>query len=151
MRFVLYTDKTVSQCMNALNERMQAKPTKTRPELGGYIEKSGTFSLTIKTKVVGRFPRRTRLNATAKREKGVTVINGYVADGITPQWLRILGGIVLLVCAVLIFSGQPMLALVTILFGVIFYIPMRGDYVNSDLLLIEVEKTLKASPKPPKK
>lgn len=151
MRFVLYTDRTVSQCMNALHERMQAKATKSRPELGGYIEKSGVFSLTVQSKVAGRFPRRTRLSATIKREKGMTIIEGYVADGISPQWLRILMVIVLVVCALLVLSNQPMLALVLALFGGLFYIPMRGDYVNSDRLLIEVEKTLRASPKPPKK
>ncbi len=150
MRFVLYTTETVSQCMNALNQRMQAKGTKARPELNGWIEKSGTFSLSITTKVAGRFPRSTRLNGKVKREKGVTTIKGYVSDGISPQWLRILFFVIAVVIIGLLIGHQLMLALLMVFFSAVFYIPMRGDYVNSDLLLIEVEKTLKASPKPPK-
>lgn len=151
MRFELFTEKSVSQCMRELNERIQAKPTKTRPELNGWIEKGGTFSIRITTKVAGRFPRSTRLSAKAQREKGITVIRGYVADGIGPQWLRILIGVVIFVALALWLTNEPMLAVIVLLFGGLAYIPMRGDYLNSDLLLLEVEKTLKASPKPPKK
>jgi hypothetical protein len=39
----------------------------------------------------------------------------------------------------------------TLLFGLAAFIPMHGDYINSDVLLIEVERTMKASPKPPKR
>lgn len=151
MRFQLFTEKTVSQCMRDLGARLQAKPTKTRPELGGWIKKSGEFNISIKTPVVGKVPRRTKLSASAKRERGVTIINGYVPDGISPQWVRIMAVIVLAMFVLLMVAGEPMLALLMLLFAFVAYVPLRGDYVNSDLLLIEVEKTLKASPKPPKK
>lgn len=150
MRFVLYTDKTVPQCMSALNERLQAKPTKSRPELHGWIEKGGTFSISVTSRVIGRFPRSTRLTGAAKREGSTTTVRGYVSDGISPQWLQILSGVVALGCVLLVFARQPMLALLAFIFAVIFYIPMRGDYINSDILLLELERTLKASPTPPK-
>lgn len=151
MRFVLFTDKTVSQCMRDLNERLEAKPTKTRPELNGWIQKGGKFSVSVRSQVLRRFSRRTRLKATASRESGVTVIRGYVSDGVNPFWLRVLTGVVVVVALLLLLVGEPMLALVTLVFGVLAYIPLRGDYINSDTLLLELERTLKASPKPPKK
>lgn len=151
MQFVLYSDMTVAQCMNALNERMQAKGTKSRPELNGWIEKKGAFSISVSSKVMGRFNRRTRLSGHARRDKGMTVIQGSVSDGVNPGALRIVG-IALAVTVVMLFLiGEPMLGLLTIIFGAIAYVPLRGDYVNSDLLLIEVERTLKATPKPPKR
>lgn len=151
MRFILYTDKTVAQCMSALNERMQQKGTKARPELHGWIEKSGSFSISMTSRVAQRFPRTTRLNGQAKREGGTTVVRGFVSDGVSPQWLGILSVMVLVICVIMILQGQPMLALLSVIFAGLFYIPMRGDYLNSDVLLLELERTLKATPTPPKK
>jgi len=151
MHFVLYTSKTVSQCVRDMTERMQAKPTKTRPELKGYIEKSGIFAIALTAPVIGPIKRTTRLKASAERERGTTIIKGYVSDGISPYWARILFLVMSVVVVLMILAGRPELALITVIFGAIIYIPLRGDYINSDVLLIEVEKTLKASPKPPKK
>jgi hypothetical protein len=151
MRFVLFTEKSVSQCIRDLNERLHTAGTKSRPELGGWIEKNGKFSLTVTSKVVGRFPRTTRLTAKAERESGVTVLWGNVSDGISPQWTRFLFIGLLIVAGALVISSQPMPALLTFVFGAFAYVPLRGDYINSDILLLEVERTLKASPKPPKK
>lgn len=151
MRFILYTDKTVAQCMSAINERLHVKATKARSELGGWTNKDGNFSLTVTSRVVGRFPRTTRLTANAKRDTGMTVIRGDVSDGVTPQWLGILMIGVGIIIALMVIVGELMLALLMLLFAMFAYIPLRGDYVNSDVLLLEVEKTLKASPKPPKK
>ena len=151
MHFVLYTSKTVSQCMRDMTERMQAKPTKTRPELTGWIEKSGQFAIALTAPVIGPIKRTTRLKAAAERERGVTIIKGYVADGISPYWARILFVVMGVVVLFLFAAGRPELGLVTVVFSLIAYIPLRGDYVNGDRLLIEVEKTLKASPTPPKK
>ncbi len=151
MRFVLFTEKTVAQCMRDLNERMAAKPTKSRPELEGWIEKGGSFSIAVTSRVMRRFPRSTRLSAKATRESGVTVIRGYVSDGISPQWLRVIVIGVGILALMLFLTGEPMLAVVTVIFGGLAYIPLRGDYINSDMLLIEIERTLKATPKPPKK
>lgn len=151
MRYTLFTDKTVAQCMKDLNERLQAKGTKSNPELGGWIDKKGSFALTVSSKVFGRFPRRTRLTGRVNRESGTTVIRGYVSDGISPDWMRIMGVGLLVVAGALAISGEFMAALLVIGMGLLAYIPLRGDYVNSDTLLIAVEKTLKATPKPPKK
>lgn len=150
MRFVLYTDKTVSQCMKDLQERVEAKGTKSRLEMDGWIKKGGDFSLAVTTKVLNRFAKTTRLSGSVERDKGITVIEGYVSDGVSPFWLVILA-VLLVVVSVLLFSiDERMLAIVVFLLGSATYIPLRGDYVNSDILLMEVERTLKASPKPPK-
>ena len=150
MRFVLFTNLTVSQCMKSLHERMDAKPTKTRPELQGWIEKGGRFSVAVTTTVIGRFRRTTRLNATAARESGMTVIRGYVSDGVSPRWQRILFAVLVVATVLMVLSNQILLAAAVLVLGAAMYIPMMGDYKNSDLLLIEVEKAFKASPYPPK-
>jgi len=151
MHFTLYTEKTVSQCMRDLNERLQAKPTKTRPELQGWVEKQGTFAITITAPVIGKLKRTTSLKGKANRERGVTIIEGYVSDGISPFWSRVLLGVLAVIGLLLIVVGQPFIALIMAFAAAVIFIPLRGDYFNSDRLLIEVEKTLKASPKPPKK
>jgi hypothetical protein len=151
MRYTLYTDKTVSQCLRDLNERLQARPTKANPELGGWIDKKGKFSLTYTSKVARRFSRTTRLSGRLKRESGTTIIQGYVSDGVSPSWMRILFAGLLAVVLALIVVGQALLSVAVLALGLVAYVPLRGDYVNSDVLLIAVEKTLKATPKPPKK
>lgn len=151
MRFVLFSDNTVSQCMSAINKRLQAAGTKSRPELEGWIEKPGKFSLAVTSNVLRRFPRTTRLTGVATREEGSTIIRGHVSGGVGPRGLQMLVVALGAVIFLLIISGNPMLALVTLVFGGVAIIPLRGDYVNSETLLIEVEKTLKATPKPPKK
>jgi hypothetical protein len=152
MHFTLYTSKTVTQCARDLTERLEAKPTKTRPALGGWVEKKQrAFSVTITAPVIARIKRTTRLTASFERERGTTVIQGHVSDGVSPFWTRVLLGVVFLLALLLLIAGEVMLALVLVLFAGAAYIPLHGDYINSDSLLIEVEKTLKASPKPPKK
>ncbi len=146
MRFVLFTEKTVSQCLKDINERLEARPTKTRPELDGWIEKGGSFSVAVTSRVLNRFNRTTRLNAQAARESGVTVIRGYVPDGVSPHWLRVLFAGLLTVTLILFLINEPMIGLLVFLFGSLLYVPLRGDYVNSETLLIEIERTLKASP-----
>lgn len=151
MRFVLYTDKTVSQCLKDLNERMQAKPTKTRPELKGWIEKEGAFSISLTGPVLGKINRTTRLRAHLEREKGTTIIRGAVSDGVGPFWTFVLFIVMVLVAGGFVLAGKPFYGVLTVLFGLVAFIPMRGDYVNSDRLLIEIERLFKASPRPPKK
>jgi hypothetical protein len=151
MQFELYSQMTIAQSMRAIAERMAAKPTSTRPELDGWVEKSGTFSLAVTSKIGRYFSRTTRLSGTVERESGLTVIRGYVSDGVSPYWMRVLYGVLIVVTLGLLAAGEPLLALVALGGGLAAYIPLRGDYVNSDLLLIEIEKTLKASPTPPRK
>lgn len=151
MQFELFTDQTVSQCMKAINERLQAKPTKRRPAIEGWIEKKGRFSMSVTTNVIGRFKRKTRLNAAASRERGTTVIRGYVSDGVSPKWQRVIYAMLFVVCVLMVVAGQIALAVASLVLGAAMFIPMMGDYKNSDLLLIELEKATKSSPYPPKK
>ena len=151
MRFVLYTELTVSQCMRALNERMELKPTKTRPEIKGWTKKDGQFSIAVTLPVLVRIKRTTRMSGSATREAGSTVIRGYVSDGVSPQWQRIIFVVLLLMCLAMLVAGQPFLALASLVVGAATFIPLIGDYRNSDVLLIDVERLLKASPKPKKK
>ena len=150
MRFVLFTDKSTAQCMRDLNDRLEAKGTKSRPELDGWIKKGGTFSISVTLPVFGKFNRTTRLKAQSERESGVTVIRGSVSEGVTPKWQRIIFILLGLACALMLISGQGVLAIAAFVLGLATFIPMMGDYKNSDVLLIELERVLKASPKPPK-
>lgn len=150
MRFVLFTDKSVSQCMRDLNERLGAKGTKSRPELDGWIKKGGIFSVAVTLPVWRRFKRTTRMQGQVDRESGTTVIRGYVSDGVTPKWQRVIFVLLLIACGLILLSGQLLLALVALILGFATFIPMMGDYNNSDILLIELERVLKASPRPPK-
>lgn len=151
MQFVLYTEMTVAQCSRAINDRLQAKPTKTRHAVDGWVEKSGRFSMAVTLPVFARIKRTTRLMGVMKRESGQTVIRGYVPDGVEPQWQRIIGIIIVLVVGGILINGQLVLALAILAGSVLAFVPMAGDWKNSDLLLIELEKTCKASPKPRKK
>lgn len=150
MRFTLYTEKTVPQCLSSINTRMQAKETANRPALDGWIDRNGEFSLKVTRPVVGKFQRTTRLKGQVERETGITVIRGIVPGGSSPRE-RVIGLGALAVVGVLIaLMGQPLLAMLLIPAGFWLYIPMVGDYTNGPLLLGEVQRTLKAKPTPPK-
>lgn len=150
MRFVLFSEMTMRQCMKALNDRIQANGTKTRPELDGWVEKSGRFSLALETPVFGRFRRKTRLRATAERENGLTVIRGFVPNGTSRAGLAIIL-VALLAVAVFMFArGEAIIAIAILFAGGGVSIPLIGDYHNHDVLLAELEKTLKAKYTPPK-
>ncbi|TVR20754.1 MAG: hypothetical protein EA396_09765 [Anaerolineaceae bacterium] len=151
MQFTLYSQKTTRQCVKDLTERLQARGTKANPALGGWVNKDGGFSLTLTAPVLGRFNRTTRLRGRLWRETGVTVIEGYVPDGISPFWMRVLGASLIVGSLLLAVSYGVLIGLVMVLFGLLAYIPLRGDYLNSDQLLVAIERTLKADPKPPKK
>ncbi len=151
LRFVLYTQKTPAQCMSAINERLQLPPSKSRPDLSGWVEKGGRFTLSVTARVIGPLGRTTRLTGTAEREAGATVIKGYVPDGVSPQWQRILLLVLIAAVALLLVSGNLVLSVVALVFGSLSYIFMMGDYKNSEYLLIEIERLLKATPKPAKR
>jgi hypothetical protein len=150
VRFVLYTDKSIPQSTSALNERLHQPKTRSSPALDGWVEKNGRFSLALTTPVIAQFTRTTRLHGQLRRENGQTIIQGDVPDGAGPQGqVMVLIGIGLVALFVLL-QQQAVLAILAVLAGAALYIPMRGDYDNSDRLLLEVERALKASPKPPK-
>lgn len=150
MRFILFTDKKVLDCVTAINERLQAPASGSRPGLDGWIEKRGSFAMAIDSPVLGRFVRQTRLEALVEREGDTTIIRGQVPGGASPNQQRLLIGGVIALCAFMMLQGQALVAMLAAVMGGILYIPLRGDYDNSEKLLIEVERTLKASPKVPK-
>ncbi|MBZ0282205.1 MAG: hypothetical protein K8L97_15800 [Anaerolineae bacterium] len=145
MDFVYYTDKTVSQCMIALNERLQTKSAK----LEGWVEKSGRFSLGVTTTVMRRFPRTTRLDARVERENGMTVIKGFVSDGVEPRQRAIIYGALVLAGVFIIISGSLLPGLLALIAPLPLNIPLEGDCNNSQILLSELQRTLKAKSTPP--
>lgn len=150
MRFTLYTDKSVSQCMSAINERLHVKGTSARPGMDGWVDKKGIFSIGVSSPIIGKLQRKTFLRAKVEREGGVTTIKGDVPTGASPQGQIVVFGALALVAVVLIGSGSMLLGLIVIPFAAVLYIPMKGDYYNSEILLSEVQKALKAKPTPPK-
>lgn len=151
MQFVLYTEKPVNECVKALQERIAQSPTATRPALDGFAEKSGRFSLGLSMPVFGSFSRKTWLEGVIAKESGSTVIRGSVPDGAPPQRQRLLIFATVLVGVFLILTGAAMLAVIGVSLMGVLLVTLRGDYYNGDRLLVEIEKLLKASPKPPKK
>jgi hypothetical protein len=146
LRFTYYTDKTVSQCMMALNERLHGTG---RSGLEGWVEKGGNFSLSVSSTVAGRFNRTTRLQAKAERESGITTIKGYVSDGVAPRERVIIYGALILVGLLLMTAGALLPAVIAIGAAPLLHIPLTGDYKNSRVLLSEVHRTLKAKDTPP--
>jgi hypothetical protein len=151
VHFTLYTDKTVAQCLTAINERMHVKESSTRPALDGWVEKSGAFQISIATPVIGRFIRKTALRGKIERENGVTVIEGSVPGGVSRNGQIVVFVALVLVVLTIIGGGNLLLGLLPLVLIPIFYIAMQGDYLNSTALLDEVQKALKAKPTPPKK
>ena len=151
MRFVFYSEKSVAQCLSAINARMHVKGTASRPGLDGWVEKGGAFALGTSSKVIGKFSRKTYLRAKVERENGVTVIRGSVPSGVSLQGQAVVYVALALVALVIIGSGNVVYGLLLVPFAAYLYIPMRGDYLNSEMLIDDVRKTLKARPTPPKK
>jgi len=149
VRFKLYTEISVRECMMALTERMEQKPTKTRPELDGYVEKGGRFLLAVTLPVAKRFQRTTRMRGQAERDNGLTIIEGYVSAGVARQRIGIIIGAVACVALIMLVNGSTLLAMMTGFLGMALYIPLVGDYNNSEILLKELKKATKAKDKPP--
>ncbi|MFO7323058.1 MAG: hypothetical protein DIU68_015130 [Chloroflexota bacterium] len=150
MQFVLYTDKTVSQALTALNARMHAKPTSTRPALDGWVEKNGSFCISVTSAVVGRFQRTTYLRGRLERQGSATVIKGAVPQGASREHKIIIYGVLAAMGLMFAGMGSPWLSVLLIPLGAALYIPLTGDFNNSETLISELEKTLKAKPTPPK-
>jgi len=151
VRFTLYSEKTVRQCMSALTDRMEVKGTKSRPEIDGWIEKGGKFSIAMTSSVASRFNRTTRLRGTAKRESGVTIIKGFVPSGAPRSRVALMILALLIVAAIMLVKGNGVLSIFAALTGFALYIPLVGDYHNSAYLYKELKKATKGKDKPPKK
>lgn len=146
MEFVLYSEKTVAQCVSALNERLQGRGGKYN--LDGWTEKGGKFALSLESPVfppsMPRIMRRTELRAIAEKEGAQTVIQGIVPDGVTPVGRVWIYAAMIILGLFMVLANQLVVALTLIPLGVALYVPMKGDYVNSELLLNEVQRLLKA-------
>ena len=149
MRFTYYTEKTVSQCMSALNERLQQKGTSSRPGLEGWVEKNGNFSIAVTTKVARRFPRTTRLQGKAERLGGVTIVKGSVADGAAARERIIIVAALAIIGAFIMTTGNLLPGVVVVGAGLLLNIPLAGDHQNSEYLTGETQRTLKAKTTPP--
>lgn len=146
MRFDIYTEKTVAQCLSALNARMQAKSG-----MDGWVEKKGAFAIAITSPVIGRFQRRTTLYGTLEKRDNYTVVHANVSTGADQGGIIFMIGAVILISIALFASGNAMLALPLIPIAAYLYIPMRGDHENSEVLISDLLRTLKAKNTPPKK
>ncbi len=149
MRFTLYTEKTIPQCMAALSERLQ---TPRVPITGWVDKKAARFSISIATRLIGALPlqRVTRLDADCTREQGLTVIRGSVSEGVPPRVQPYVLAATAIVSLLLVLVTQIAAAVGVFVVGVLLYRMLHADWLNSDKLLLEVERTLKASPKRPK-
>jgi len=149
LRFEYYTDLTPAKCVSALKERMGQSETASRPAMTGKADKDG-FALTITTTVISNFKRSTGIKATFERDKGVTVITGYVNTGATrkQQIMVFIGG--LLVGLALIAGGMFIQGVVVMAIGAGFWIPLQGDAQNSDYLIKQIRSILKAKTRDPR-
>ena len=152
LRFVMYTDKTVAQSMRAINDRIHATGTRTRPQMDGWVEKSGRFAMAVTTTVRWRFRRKTFLHGRAERESGMTVVRGNVPSGLSRNKQALVLGMMIVIGLALGFTqGSAILTIVAVLAGAAFSIPMQGDFDNSEILLSDLQKALKAKFAPPKR
>ncbi len=140
MQFRYYTEKTPSQSMLALNERLQARSAR----LEGWVEKNGRFSLAVGCTVMRRFKRTTRLSGVVEREDGVTVIRGTVSDGADPRNRRFIYAALVVIGIVLLLNKAFLPGLLLMASPLALNIPLQGDYENSKVLTGEVQRTLKA-------
>ena len=149
MQFEYYSDLTPAKCVSALKDRMKQPDSPSRPAMSGSVDKEG-FAITITTPVIGNFRRSTGIKATFERDKGTTVINGYVNTGATrkQQIMVFIGG--LLVGFALIAGGMFIQGVVVIAIGAGLYIPLHGDAQNSDYLIKQIRSTLKAKTRDPR-
>lgn len=148
MRFVLYTEKTVAQCMSAITERLHTRSS--RGQIDGWTDKGGKFSLALTAPVLRSLKRRTVLTARAERENGVTVIRGDVPSGAGPRERAVVYGALAIGALILIGAGQILLSVLILPAALLLYLPMKGDHDNHQTLVGDVQRTLKARSTPPK-
>ena len=148
MHFELYTTKTVKHCSQELSARFLEKESRSRPSIGGFVEKGGAFNLTTSTPVVG-LRRTTRLRATLEKSKDTTVIRGYVSEGVQKEKVYIVMGALGFVALTLILKQQAVFGVIVGLVALGAYIPLVGDDNNSQYLLRELKRLTGAKDKPP--
>ncbi len=77
-------------------------------------------------------------------------MNGTVAGGVNSHGRMIIIGALVVVAMALTLSGSPVLGAVFIPASFWIYVPLKGDYHNSAVLIGEIQKALKARSTPPK-
>lgn len=145
----MYTEKSVAQSMKAINDRLHLSPTKTRLQLDGWVEKNGHFAMSVRTEIRWGVTRKTVLNGIAEKDGKITVIRGRVPDGASREGQALIFGAMVLLSLVMLSQGNGILAIVVLLAGLGLFVPLRGDYNNSEVLLTELQKTLQAKFKRP--
>lgn len=148
MNVELYSTKTIKQINTELTTRFNEKETRVRPGIQGFVEKGGAFHLTTQANVMG-IRRTTRLRAAMERSKEVTVIRGYVNDGVQPEKVYIVMAALGFIGLTLILKGQAVFGVIVSLIAIAAYIPMVGDYNNSQYLVRELKRLSGAREKPP--
>jgi hypothetical protein len=149
LRFVMYTEKSVAQTMRAINDRLQTGGTKART-FDGWVEKSGRFAFSVTTSVHGRFKRKTVMRGQAEREGGITVVRGDVPGGLSRNRQLIVFAAMIVIALLLLSQGGALVAIVILLCAAALSIPLQGDFDNSEVLLTDLQRTLKARFTPPK-
>lgn len=150
MRFVMYTEKSVPQAMNAINERLHTPGTKSRPQLDGWVEKSGRFSMGVTGSVKWRLTRKTVLQGKAEKLGNITLIQGSVPGGVSGQGMLVILGALIAVAAIFYFTqDNAILAAVALVAGIVLYGPLVGDFNNCETLLGELQKAVNAKFTPP--
>jgi hypothetical protein len=149
LRFVMYTEKTVPQAMRAINDRLQTGGTKAR-QYDGWVEKSGRFAFGVTTIVHGRFKRKTVMRGQAERDGGITVVSGDVPGGLSRDRQMIVFAAMILIALLLLSQGGALVAIAVLICAAALSVPLQGDFDNSELLLTELQRTLKARFTPPK-
>lgn len=107
--------------------------------------------MSISTTVAKRFSRMTKLQGTLEREDKVTVIRGNVPDGLSKEGQALVFGVMLVLGLIVLSRGNAILAILVVAVAAAMYVPFRGDYENSTILVKELRKILNAKDRPPKR
>jgi hypothetical protein len=146
--FELYSPKTIKQISTELTARIGERGTRTRPAIQGLVEKGGTFYLMTQSVLLG-IKRTTRLRATMERVRDVTIIRGYVSEGMRPERVYTVIAALAAIGVLLTLQGQVVLGLIVFGLSVIAYVPLVGDYRNSQYMLKELKRLSAAKDRPP--
>lgn len=149
MHFEYYSDLTPAKCASAIKDRIAQPETGSRPAIAGWVDKDG-FSITVTTPVIGKFRRSTGMKATFQRDKGTTVISGYVSTGADrKQQLAVFIGMIIVGIALIALRMFPH-GVIVMLIGAGLYIPLEGDRKNSDYLVKQIRSILSAKTRDPR-
>jgi hypothetical protein len=147
MRVTLYSEKSVTECYAALNERYKGST-----KFSGAVDKSsGHFTLITSSKLVwDRFERRTCLRGHVEKGEGGSVVHCTVPSGLPQDRVWLVIGACVLTGVVTFLGGQALFGILIALAGFGFYIPFTGDRINGEVLYSEAKRLLKARESAPR-